>query len=85
LKKPRGGAFIRSVKKIAVVENRFEADLVKDALEKEGIPCVIRSYEDTAYDGLYVMQKGWGAILVSAEDEGRARAIIQELSRSWGR
>ena len=85
MKKPRGGAFIRSVKKIAVVENRFEADLVKDALEKEGIPCVIRSYEDTAYDGLYVMQKGWGAILVSAEDEGRARAVIQELFRSWGR
>jgi len=68
-----------------VVENRFEADLVRDALEREGISCVIRSYEDTAYDGIYVLQKGWGAILVSEEDEARAEEILQELRRSWRR
>lgn len=73
------------MKKVAVVENRFEADLVRDALQKEGIPCVIRSYEDTAYDGIYVVQKGWGAVLVSEEDEARARAILQGLLKSWGR
>lgn len=68
-----------------MVENRFEADLVRDALEREGISCVIRSYEDTAYDGIYVLQKGWGAILVSEEDEARAEEILQELRRSWRR
>ncbi|RLB01297.1 MAG: hypothetical protein DRG55_05395 [Deltaproteobacteria bacterium] len=73
------------MKKVAVVENRFEADLVRDALEREGISCVIRSYEDTAYDGIYVLQKGWGAILVSEEDEARAEEILQELRRSWRR
>ncbi len=44
--------------------NRFEADLVADTLEKEGIPFWIRSFEDTAYDGLFVVQKGWGQVLV---------------------
>lgn len=73
------------MKKVAVVENRFEADLVRDALEREGISCVVRSYEDTAYDGIYVLQKGWGAILVSEEDEARAEEILQELRRSWRR
>ena len=73
------------MKKVAVVENRFEADLVRDALEREGLSCVIRSYEDTAYDGIYVLQKGWGAILVSEEDEARAEEILQELRRSWRR
>ena len=71
------------MKRIAVVENKFEADLISDALLREGIRCIVRSYEDTAYDGIFVLQKGWGAILVPEEDEERASQIIEELRRSW--
>lgn len=66
-----------------MVENRFEADLIRDALTREGISCLVRSYEDTAYDGIYVLQKGWGEILVPEEDEARAEEVLRELRRSW--
>ncbi len=59
--------------------NRFEADLLTDALEREGIPVFVRSFEETAYDGLFVPQKGWGQILVPAEYVSRARAVIGPL------
>jgi len=73
------------MKKVAVVENRFEADLISEALRKEGIPCMVRSYQDTAYDGIFVLQKGWGAILVPEADEEKASQIIEDLRRSWGK
>ncbi len=41
-----------------------EADLVSQALSAEGLPFWIRSFEETAYDGLFVMQKGWGQVFV---------------------
>jgi len=50
--------------KAGTVENRFEGDRVSQALEEAGIPFLIKSFHDTAYDGLYILQKGWGVILV---------------------
>lgn len=48
--------------KIAVLEDPFEAQLIAPVLEEESVPHLIRSYHDTAYDGLYQSQKGWGEI-----------------------
>ena len=52
---------------IAVVENVIEGQLMGSILEDQGIPHRIRSFHDTAYDGLYQLQKGWGDILAPAE------------------
>jgi len=68
-------------KKITVVENKFEADLIAQTLQDEGIPVMIRSYHDTAYNGIFIPQKGWGAVMVPAEMEDKARSIIDELLR----
>jgi hypothetical protein len=68
-------------KKIAVAENRFEADLIAQTLRQEGIRCMIRSYQDTAYDGIFIPQKGWAAVMVPVESEERAGAIIAELRK----
>ncbi len=66
-------------KKITVAENKFEADLIAETLQQEGIPCMIRSYHDTAYDGIFIPQKGWAAIMVPEELEEKAGGIIAEL------
>jgi len=66
-------------RKVTIVENKFEADLITQALQQEGIPCMLRSYHDTAYDGIFIPQKGWGAIMVPENAEERARNIIDEL------
>jgi len=47
---------------IAVLENTFEAQLVEAALQDRAIPYRIRSFHDTAYDGLFQVQKGWGEV-----------------------
>jgi hypothetical protein len=66
-------------KKVTVAENRFEADLINQTLADAGIPCLIRSYHDTAYDGIFIPQKGWAAIMVPETLEEKASAIITEL------
>jgi hypothetical protein len=68
-------------KKITVAENRFEADLISQTLRQEGIRCMIRPYQDTAYDGIFIPQKGWAAVMVPEELEERASAIIAELRK----
>ncbi len=66
-------------KKVTVAENRFEADLINQTLQQEGIPCLIRSYHDTAYDGIFIPQKGWAAIMVPEALKEKAEAVIAEL------
>lgn len=68
-------------KKITVAENKFEADLIAQTLQQEGIPYMIRSYHDTAYDGIFIPQKGWAAVMVPEEEEERAGDIIAELRK----
>jgi len=48
--------------KTAILEDPFEAQIVSGMLIAENIPHLIRSYHDTAYDGLFQAQKGWGEI-----------------------
>jgi hypothetical protein len=69
----------RNLKKIAIAENTFEADLIRQTLEREGITCMVRPYHDTAYDGIFIPQKGWGAVMVPEALEGKASAIIAEI------
>jgi hypothetical protein len=68
-------------KKITVAENKFEADLIAQTLQQEDIPCMIRSYHDTAYDGIFIPQKGWAAVMVPEEEEEKASEIIAELRK----
>ncbi|MFZ5571665.1 MAG: hypothetical protein ACOZF0_14785 [Thermodesulfobacteriota bacterium] len=48
--------------KIAVLDSDIESQLVTSILTEQEIPHLLRSYHDTAYDGLFQMQKGWGEI-----------------------
>ena len=68
--------------RIHTVENRFEADLLMQALREEYIPAMLRRFEETAYDGLFVTQMGWGAILVPGDYEVEARRLIENVLES---
>ena len=48
--------------KITGLENIVEAQLMESILKEKGLPHRIRSFHDTAYDGLFQFQKGWGEI-----------------------
>jgi len=65
---------------VHTLSNRFEADVIADALRQEGIPVLVRAFEETPYAGLFVPQKGWGRIMVPKEMADLACEIISGLS-----
>jgi len=64
------------------VSGRVEALQIQVILEQEQIPVFIRTFEETAYDGLFVTQKGWGEIWVAEGRLEEARGIIEELRKT---
>lgn len=64
---------------LRVLDDRFQADLWCQALQVEGIPHRLRSYQDTAYDGLFVSQKGFASLYVEEGDLARARELDRGL------
>ncbi|MBN2107249.1 MAG: DUF2007 domain-containing protein [Deltaproteobacteria bacterium] len=67
---------------VKTAEDQFAAEVFSDALEKEGIPVIVRSFAETSFDGIFIPQKGWGMILVPKEFCDRARQIILSVETS---
>ena len=65
--------------RIHTIESVFEMDMIKDALEKEGVEYRVREYKDTAYDGLFILQKGYAGLYVKERDEEDARKIVARI------
>jgi len=68
---------------VKVAGTAFEADRFRAALEQEGFKVMLRTFQDTAYDGIYVAQKGWGYVEVPKDDQERAERIVRELEQSF--
>jgi hypothetical protein len=65
--------------KAHTVESIFESDVLKDALDNEGIEYMIREHKDTAYDGIFILQKGFATFFVREKDEAAAQAVIRQI------
>ncbi len=63
--------------KIAALENTLEAQLIESILKEKNIPHRIRSFHDTAYDGLFQVQKGWGELFAPLDMKEEICAIIE--------
>ena len=63
-------------------EDEIILPLIKEAFNKEDIPLQIRSKYDTAYDGIFIGQKGLADLYVFEKDEQRAVALITEIKES---
>lgn len=70
--------------KAATLENYFEAQLLESILVEREIPHRMRSYHDTAFDGLFQTQKGWGYVSCPKDHVAEIREIIEEIRRSEG-
>jgi hypothetical protein len=66
-------------KKAVVLENEFEAQLVASVLSEREIPHRLRSYHDTAFDGLFQTQKGWGIVSSPEEHHQEIKEILGDL------
>jgi hypothetical protein len=47
---------------IAILDNIIEAQLMASILNEQNIPHLVQSFHDTAYDGLFQVQMGWGKL-----------------------
>jgi type III secretory pathway lipoprotein EscJ len=66
------------MKNLVKPENEAEANAIQSVLEEHGIHAEIQSFHDTAYNGLFQAQYGWGVIRVSDRDLLKARKIVEE-------
>ena len=65
--------------KVAVFENATEAQLMESILKEQHLPHRIRSFHDTAYDGLFQVQKGWGELFAPPELEAEILSILNDV------
>jgi hypothetical protein len=68
--------------KILVLYNEFEATLMESILDERGIPCMLKSYYDSAYDGMWQAQKGWGQLDADPKHREEILMIYAEISRN---
>jgi hypothetical protein len=66
--------------RIIALNNQIEANLLDQILTERNIPHIIRSYHDTAYDGLWQTQSSWGHVEAPAEFKEEILKIYSEMS-----
>lgn len=69
-------------KRVAIIENEIEALLVDMVLNQMDVPHILVSYYDTAYDGLFQTQKGWGYVSAPERFRDRVNEVIMEIRES---
>lgn len=67
--------------KIITFNNEFEARLLKELLDESKIPNFIRSYHDSAYDGLWQTGSCWGHLEAPEEFRDDIMRIFSEMSK----
>ena len=68
--------------RMATLDNEIEALLVASVLEERRIPHVLESYHDTAYDGLFQTQKGWGYVSAPKDYHEEVLEIISDIRQN---
>jgi hypothetical protein len=66
--------------KVLDFNNEFEAKLLDEILNEKNIPHLIRSYHDSAYDGLWQMQSSWGHLEAPEEYREELLLIYSQMS-----
>ena len=66
-------------KKVLSLNSEIEAIRIKEILDGNEIPHLIRSYHDTAYDGIYQNQYGWGELEADEKDEEKILALLKDI------
>jgi hypothetical protein len=66
--------------KVQGLSNAIEAGLMDSVLNERGIPHLIVSFHDSAYDGLFQAQKGWGIIRAPEDFKDEIKAIYRYIT-----
>lgn len=70
---------VRNYAKAEVLNNEIEARLLSSLLDEEEIPHFLRSYHDSAYDGIFQAQLGWGHVEADPRHHDRIAELLADL------
>jgi hypothetical protein len=73
---------MEKTEKILTLDNQIQAKLLEEILTEKGIPFILRSYHDSAYDGLWQVQSGWGHIEAPAEYREEIVTIYHKIKEN---
>jgi len=71
---------MENFRKIIVFKNEVEARHLEAVLKENNIPHCIKSYHDSALDGLFQMQKGWGHLEAPVSYTAEIISIYEDLT-----
>ena len=66
--------------RILVFNNEIEAKLLSEILTDKKIPHIVRSFHDSALDGLFQVNAGWGILEGPEEFREDILKIYEEMS-----
>jgi len=67
--------------KILDFTSEAEAVLLSGLLDQAGIPHMLRSYHDSAYDGMWQTHTAWGFLDADEENRAEILRIFSEMSK----
>lgn len=65
--------------KILSFESEIEARIMDEILTEKNIPHILRSYHDSAYDGLWQTKSVWGHLEAAEENRDEILKINDEI------
>jgi len=68
------------LKVVYTLQNQVDASVIGPALDRSGVKHVIRTFIDSAYDGIFIPQRGYGEVLVEENDAAKAKEIITAVT-----
>lgn len=72
------------VERIIDLDNEIIGRLMESILNEREIPHILRTYHDSAYDGLFAYQKGWGFIEADPKFREEILKIYQDVLKQQG-
>jgi hypothetical protein len=70
---------MEKTERIVALNNQIEANLLDQILTEKNIPHIIRSYHDSAYDGLWQTQSAWGHVEAPSNYKDEILKIYSEM------
>ena len=68
------------MERITLIMDEQHAQLVAQALEERGVAHVLRSYHDSAYDGLFQSQTAWGHVEAPPDQRELVETVVRDLA-----
>jgi len=79
----KGKVNMDAFKKITILENEIEAQLLESVLKERDIAHFLKSYHDPAYGSLYQTHKGWGEVTAPENVKEEILEILSDLRKGY--